>query len=198
MTNTQTASPRGSGNAHGGAAPLTRPAVQIAYFVPNIREAAARMSATFGAGPFHIIERIKLAKGEHRGRDCLFVHSSAYGQWGNVMMELVQQDEEGPSPFRDMYRPGEQGLHHVATFVDDVQTAIAAYAARGMPLAARAETLTGTEFAFIDATATLGHMIEIYVPNQGLRGFYDFVRESARGWDGTEPVRVLQAAGDSR
>jgi catechol 2,3-dioxygenase-like lactoylglutathione lyase family enzyme len=187
----QTRSPSGDRSTRGATALLTRPAVQIAYFVTDIRAAAARMSATFGAGPFHIIERIELAKGEHRGRDCPFVHSSAYGQWGNVMMELVQQDEEGPSPFRDMYGPGEQGLHHVATFVDDVAAAIAGYADQGMPLAARAETLTGTEFAFIDATASLGHMIEIYVPSPGLQGFYDFVRESARGWDGTDPVRVL-------
>lgn len=191
MSTNQTGKPAADGTATSAAALLSRPAVQIAYFVPDIREAAARMHATFGAGPFHIVERIQLARGEHRGRDCPFVHSSAYGQWGNVMMELVQQDVEGPSPFRDMYGPGEQGLHHVATFVDDVAEAIAAYARHGMPLAARAETLTGTEFAFIDATATLGHMIEIYVPNQGLRGFYDFVRDAASGWDGSDPVRVL-------
>jgi hypothetical protein len=191
MNANQTGNSSESSSATSKAALLSRPAVQIAYFVSDIREAAARMNTTFGAGPFHIIERIQLAKGEHRGRDCPFVHSSAYGQWGNVMMELVQQDEEGPSPFRDMYGPGEQGLHHVATFVDDVGAAIAAYAEHGLPLAARAETLTGTEFAFIDATATLGHMIEIYVPDKGLRGFYDFVRQSAHEWDGADPIRLL-------
>jgi catechol 2,3-dioxygenase-like lactoylglutathione lyase family enzyme len=170
---------------------LLRPAVQIAYFVSDIRAAAARMHAAFGAGPFYIIERIELARGEHRGSDCPFVHSSAYGQWGSVMMELVQQDVEGPSPFRDMYAPGMEGLHHVATFVDDVGAAIDHYAAAGMPLAARAWLPSGTEFAFVDARATLGHMIELYVPTPGLLGFYDFIRQAAEGWDGAEPIRVL-------
>jgi len=171
--------------------PLLRPAVQIAYFVTDIREAAARMHRTCGAGPFHIVERITLARGEHRGSDCPFVHSSAYGQWGPVMMELVQQDVEGPSPFRDMYAPGMEGLHHVATFVDDVGEAIEHYAAAGLPLAARAWLPSGTEFAFVDARRLLGHMIEIYVPTPELRGFYDFVRHAADGWDGRDPVRVL-------
>jgi catechol 2,3-dioxygenase-like lactoylglutathione lyase family enzyme len=170
---------------------LLRPAVQIAFFVSDIRAAAARMHAAFGAGPFYIIERIELERGEHRGSDCPFVHSSAYGQWGSVMMELVQQDVEGPSPFRDMYAPGMEGLHHVATFVDDVGTAIDHYAAAGMPLAARAWLPSGTEFAFVDARATLGHMIELYVPTPQLLGFYDFIRQAAEGWDGTDPVRVL-------
>jgi hypothetical protein len=181
---------------HGGDAdatagsPRIRPA-QIAYFVRDIRAAAARMHATFGAGPFFVIERIELAHAEHRGKSCPFVHSSAYGQWGDVMMELVQQDVEGPSPFRDMYAPGEEGLHHVAAFVDDVQQAIDRYAAAGMPLAARAQTRGGVDFAFVDATATLGHMIELYVGDARLRGFYDFVRTSAIDWNGEQPVRSL-------
>jgi catechol 2,3-dioxygenase-like lactoylglutathione lyase family enzyme len=180
--------------AAASAFPLLRPAVQIAYFVTDIRAAAARMHAAVGAGPFFVVDRIELARGEHRGRDCPFVHSSAYGQWGNVMMELVQQDVEGPSPFRDMYAPGAEGLHHVATFVDDVGQAIDHYAAAGLPLAARAWTHSGTEFAFVDATATLGHMIEIYVPTPQLLGFYGFVRDAATGWDGRDPVRVLSGA----
>jgi catechol 2,3-dioxygenase-like lactoylglutathione lyase family enzyme len=170
--------------------PATRP-VQIAYFVRDIRAAAARMHATFGAGPFFVIDRIELAQAEHRGEPCLFVHSSAYGQWGDVMMELVQQDVEGPSPFRDLYAPGEEGLHHVALFVDDVQQAIDHYAAAGMPLATRAQTHGGVEFVFVDATATLGHMIELYVGDARLRGFYDLVRTSAHGWNGEDPVRSL-------
>jgi hypothetical protein len=178
-------------SAPGASAPQVVRPVQIAYFVTDMRAAAARMHAVFGAGPFHVSERIELARAEHRGEPCLFVHSSAYGQWGDVMMELVQQDVEGPSPFRDMFAPGDEGLHHVATFVDDVQPAIDRYAKAGLPLATRAVTRSGVEFAFVDATTTLGHMIELYVASPALRGFYDFVRSSAVGWDGRHPVRPI-------
>ena len=171
---------------------LKDPVVQIAYFVPDSRAAAHEMAQTFGAGPFFFVERIELAWGEHRGKPCSFVHSSAYGQWGDVMMELVQQDEEGPSPFRDMYAPGEQGIHHVATIVESLPDTYRHYDQLGFSLATRAETLTGTEFAFIDATSTLGHMIEIYGKSEGLLGFYQMVRDAAGSWDGKDPVRSVR------
>ncbi len=167
------------------------PLAQTAYFVPDIRRAALDAVRRFGAGPFFILDRIQLSKGVHRGQDCPFVHSSAYGQWGSVMMELVQQDVEGPSPFRDMYAPGESGLHHMATIVESLPAAYAHYQTTGLEVVTIAHTLTGTEFAFIDATDTLGHMIEVYEGSQGLLDFYAMVRGASEGWNGADPIRVL-------
>ena len=163
--------------------------VQVAYFVDDIRAQAKIMARTFGAGPFYVVDNIELQWGEHRGERCDFVHSSAYGQWGDVMMELVQQESEGPSPFRDLYGPGESGLHHVATMVDSLPAAYAHFDAAGIPLATRSMTKTGTEFSFLDATARLGHFIEVYERSDSLLGFYDFIRSQAIDWDGSEPIR---------
>ncbi len=170
---------------------LNFPIVQTAYFVEDSRAAAIAMARRYGAGPFFLIERIELAWGEHRGRPQNFLHTSAYGQWGPVMMELVQQDEEGPSPFRDMFQPGECGLHHVAMMIDSLEDTYRYCADSGLAIAAKAETLTGTEFAFVDTVATLGHMIEIYETSDQLVGFYDFVRSASERWDGSDPVRSL-------
>jgi hypothetical protein len=164
--------------------------VQIAYFVTDIRSSALDMAKNFGAGPFYISSRIELARCEHRGQKQNFVHSSAYGQWGEIMLELVQQDEEGPSPFRDMYGPGEEGIHHGAMFVDSVNSSIARYQHAGFPLATRATTLLGNvEFAFIDTRSSLGHMLEIYEPVEILQSFYKLIKASSVDWDGKDPVR---------
>jgi hypothetical protein len=165
--------------------------VQVAYFVTDVRQAAPAMHALTGAGPFFVVDDIELEWGEHRGKPCKFVHSSAYGQWGDLMMELVQQDSDGPSPFRDLYAPGEEGLHHVACFVDSIDDAIARFANLGYPLAARARATLGTEFAFIDTSEALGHMIEIYVADDKLSGFYEFVKAAAEDWDGDNLLRKL-------
>ncbi len=165
---------------------LSHKPVQVAYFVNDIRATAARMAATVGAGPFYVIENIRLDWCQHRGEPSDFVHSSAYGQWGDSMLELVQQEGEGDSPFRDMYRPGEEGIHHMACFVDSIDETIAEYEQRGIPLAARAMAEQGTEFAFIDTRSLLGHMLEIYVASEALSGFYDLVRTSSEGWNGTD------------
>ena len=42
-----------------------------------------------------------------------------------------------------------------------------------------------------DASATLGHDIEIHVENEGLRDFFEMVRAGADGWDGAEPLRRI-------
>jgi hypothetical protein len=159
---------------------------QIAYFVQDIRKAAAAHHAAFGSGPFVIGEHIALAVSRHRGVDTPVDHSSAYGQWGDLMVEFVQQNNPGPSPFHDMYPQGSgrEGLHHVALFAEDMDAAIADFAARGMTLAYYAETTGGLPFAMIDAVAALGHMIELYPPSPALVGFYDHVRRLAQEWDG--------------
>lgn len=168
------------------------PVRQLAYFVPDVRAAALAHSSAFGSGPFHVLEHIALASSEHRGVARPLDHSSAYGQWGALMVEFVQQNNLGTSAFRDMFPEGSPGgLHHTALFVDDLPAAIARFEADGMPLAQIATTTTGVAFAFIDATAQLGHMLELYEPTEGLAGFYAFVADAARNWDGTEPVRSL-------
>ncbi|MBO6555556.1 MAG: VOC family protein [Pseudomonadales bacterium] len=171
---------------------LPYPVVQIAYFVNDSQASALEMVKRFGAGPFFFVPRIELSAGEVQGKPQKFLHSSAYGQWGNVMMELVQQDEEGPSPFRMMYAPGEEGIHHTAMMVDSMEETYAECEGLGLSIASKAFSLTGTEFAFIDTVQQMGHMIEIYEKDERLLGFYEMIRSASVGWDGSDPVRSLE------
>lgn len=174
---------------------MTLPVRQIAYFVADIRAAAQAHHKTFGSGPFFILDHIPLVRSEHRGVARPLDHSSAYGQWGDVMVEFVQQHNADPSAYHDLYPHGSNrfGLHHLAVFVDKLDQSIADYERDGVPLAQHAETTTGTGFAFVDATATLGHMIELYEPSDGLVGFYAHVAGAAAGWDGQDPLRTLNS-----
>ena len=162
----------------------------MAYFVTDIERSARQMHQQFGAGPFFAAKEIALESCIHRDQACDFVHSSAYGQWGNIMLELVQQDSIGASPFRDMYAPGQEGLHHTAMFVDSIESAVTHYARLDIPLATRAVTKQGkVEFAFLDATKTMGHMLEIYVGSDALTGFYSMVNDASLNWDGRQLLR---------
>lgn len=169
------------------------PVRQLAYFVPDIYEAATAHSQRFGSGPFFVLEHVALTRSEHRGVTRPFDHSSAYGQWGAVMIELVVQHNPDPSAMHDMYPPGSGrfGIHHTALIVDDLAAAIAGFGADGLPLAQLSTTATGTDFAFIDATHRYGHMIELYEPTPTLTGFYAMVAAAADGWDGSDPIRKL-------
>jgi hypothetical protein len=169
------------------------PVRQLAYKVNDVSAAALAHHRKFGSGPFFVLHHVALASSCHRSVERPFDHSSAYGQWGSVMVELVQQHNPDDSALHEMFPfgSGKEGLHHAALFVDDLQGAIARFAGEGATLAQISVTATGTAFAFIDARASFGHMLELYEPNEALTSFYDFVADAARGWDGRDPVREL-------
>jgi hypothetical protein len=166
--------------------------VQVAYDVgdgSDVRTAAARHAARFGAGPFFVNEHIPLASVEHRGEPAVFDHSSAYGQSGGVMVELVRQHRVEPESLRLQLSQRGTGVHHVAYFVDDLDREADRLEELGYPQAMLAATASGRRFAFHDAVAELGHLLEIYELDDGLAGFYAMVADAAAGWDGRDPVR---------
>ena len=175
-----------TGHLHG----LGRPA-QLAYAVPDATAAAIEWAQRFGAGPFFVRRHIPLVDVLHRGRPAIFDHTSAYGQWGEVMVELIEDHGSGPSVVRDVFPPGATGLHHLAFIVDDVDATVRRLLDEGFELAMSARTPGGVEFHFIDAVAALGHMLELYPASERLLAFYAMVADAARDWDGADPVREL-------
>ncbi len=172
---------------------MALPVRQIAYFVGDIERAALAHHAGYGSGPYFIGRHVPLAWSEHRGVRVRHDHSSAYGQWGEIMIEFVEQHGDDPSAFHDLYPAGSGrfGLHHVALGVDDLDRAIFDFAERGQPLVQLSETAGGIRYAFVEGDADCGHMVELYEPGGGIAGFYAMVASAAQDWDGSEPLREL-------
>ena len=166
------------------------PPVQIAYAVPDVDVAAARWVSDFGAGPFFIRRHIEGRNVVYRGAPAVFDHSSAYGQWGSLMVELMQDHGTGPSIVRERYGMNETGLHHMAFAVPNLDAATAHLESLGVELAMGARS-TNTRYHFMDTAATLSHMVELYERSDRLENFYALVRDAAVGWTGENPVRQL-------
>lgn len=171
------------------AVPIGGPVRQIAYFVPDAVEAARNHNRFYGSGPYYVVPKIPLTTCLYYGEPSHFVHTSAYGQWGEVMVEFVQQDSPERSCFTDLYPDGRQGMHHIALIVDDLKQAMEGFEGAGYPAALYAEVTPGQGFAMMDCVAELGHFIELYEPTEALLGVYDLVRSSAQNWDGTDVIR---------
>lgn len=165
--------------------------VQVAYAVPDARIAAQHWVSRFGAGPFFLRSHIPVSDVVYRGRPARFDHSSAYGQWGDIMVELLQDHDTAPSVVRERYATDESGLHHLAFVVDDLDIATTRLGTLGFEVAMTARSST-TRFHFVDAVGELGHMVELYQRSDHLLEFYDMVRASALDWDGSDPVRDLE------
>ncbi len=168
------------------------PPVQVAYAVPDAETAAAEWSRRWRAGPFFVRRHIALTDVVYRGWPATFDHTSAYGQWGSLMVELVQDHGAEPSPVRERYGPDETGLHHLACFVDDLEAALTELSGAGHDTVMTATAGT-TPFAFVDLWASHGHLLELYPGGvASLRAFYAMVAAAADGWDGRDPVRVIE------
>ncbi|WP_380876505.1 glyoxalase [Sphingomonas sp. DBB INV C78] len=171
---------------------IRHPIRQVAYLVNDVRASALAHHRLFGSGPYFVADNIPLRTCLHRGRPAPLDHTSAYGQWGDLMIEFVQQNNEGPSAFRDLYAPGEEGFHHVALIVDDLAETRAQFAADGLAEALYAEMNDGFAFVMVDGVARYGQMIELYEGRPALTGFYAMVRDAAAGFDGSDPVRTIR------
>jgi len=157
--------------------------VQQAYHVADIDAAIARWHELLGIGPFLVRRHIQLEQVRYRGAASTLDISAAHAQAGDVQIELVQQHCDSPSAFRDMFSPEDEGLHHVALFPDDYETMVAHYNHLGHSTATELITGEGRGAAFIDTRAVLGHMVEIYRPNDSLVRFYEQIEEASLNWD---------------
>jgi Glyoxalase/Bleomycin resistance protein/Dioxygenase superfamily len=169
------------------ATPLGR-VVQLAYAVDDVRAAARSFAEELGAGPFFVRRHRPTRSVTHRGGEGAFDHSSAYGQWGTVQVELVEMHDVRPPSLAEAVRRT-SGIHHMAYFVASIDDEQDRLERLGWPSVLLAQTASGLRFAFHDARAQLGHLIEIYEPSDGVLGLYAMVAQAAAGWTGDDPVR---------
>ena len=92
---------------------------QHAYLVEDLERSIHSWSDLFGAGPFIVAPHHKTDKFAFRGTATEADVSYAFGYLGDLMIQLIQQHDDQPSIYRDMYATGEAGFHHVAYLVSD-------------------------------------------------------------------------------
>ena len=105
------------------------------------------------------------------------------------MIELVQDNGEGPSIIRDLYPHQKSGLHHLAYFVNDMDLVSAKLVEEGYVLAMSGQA-GENRFQFFDAISEMGHFLEIYEPIESLKYLYERVRSASINWDGSDPLRI--------
>ena len=170
--------------------------IQIAFVPDDFDAALGHWTAVMGVGPFFVMEQIRLEDARFLGQpsDCTF--TIALAQWGDVQIELIRQDNDAPSIYCGDYWPGGQAMHHVCLLTDDIATARAAVVASGGLVLF--EGKVGADGAVIYADCgpaetrpNAGAIVEILQPASGSEGFFGMIAQAAKGWDGSDPVRVV-------
>lgn len=165
--------------------PVAVPLNHISFHVADIEEAVDTWATKMNAGPFFLLERIKFDYVDAGSESAVFEHSTAFGQWGDIVVELQQLHEVAPTWLRSKF---EVPMNHVAYVVPDGEATSRDLEVRGLPL-----FLTcgfGPITARFHSIPGMAHSIEIHQASDFLDAFFEGLRNSASGWRGERPLRI--------
>jgi catechol 2,3-dioxygenase-like lactoylglutathione lyase family enzyme len=170
---------------------LARPIHHVGFNVADLRAAIDTWVTVYGAGPFYVNEHVAYDESTSSGRPVVWDHSAAFGQWGDLPVELQQTHDLRPEGLaRPFTADGRSAVNHVGITADDPAAESARLESLGFELCMRAR-LGELEFFWHDASEAFGYCIELVTAGPGLDAFFDTVASGARGWDGPDPIRSL-------
>jgi hypothetical protein len=137
------------------------PLFQQAYLVNDLRHSIQRWNALFGAGPFVVTPHHRTERFSYRGTDQEADVSYAFGYLGDMMIQFIEQHDETPSIYREMYARGQEGFHHVATLVHDFAAERQRLLDMGFEIACELYA-NGVDAAYFDTRAETGGYTEIH------------------------------------
>jgi methylmalonyl-CoA/ethylmalonyl-CoA epimerase len=165
-----------------------------AYVVEDIEAAVDRLVEQLGAGPFFLIENVPVENVVSRGEPAEFVHNSAFGACGGGAIELIEARSLSPKRVAQRFAAPRPRIHHIGYAVPSAQVADirGELHERGLSEYLRSQ-LGEVDNTLHDASAVLGHDIEVLIDGDSLREFFGMVGGAAAGWDGSDPLRPVEA-----
>ncbi|MGE0822761.1 MAG: VOC family protein [Candidatus Binatia bacterium] len=170
---------------------------QIAFVVRDLDQALRYWTETLGVGPFFLFRKFIPDNYRYRGEPAPAPHLTlALGFSGGVQVELIQQHDDHPSAYRDFLLSGREGCQHVSSWVTPTEydQTMAAARARGVTVAHEG-VVPGSSIRFVYfATDTSPGGLLYEMADLKESPLYDVmmrIQETARTWDGTDPVREL-------
>jgi len=164
---------------------------QIAWVVDDLDASVQQWQQTARIGPFFVGAHVGgiFTEAVHRGNPFEVDISCAIAQAGPVQIELIKQHGVAPSPYRDVFAEGESGLHHICSFVDDVEAECRNYQQHGFEVVMTGSVAGQTPVAYVDTRPTLGCMTELMGRSDFVEGMYTAAAAAAADWDGSDPIR---------
>ncbi|MFN3218981.1 MAG: VOC family protein [Acidimicrobiales bacterium] len=139
----------------------TYPFFQEAYLVNDIEASVQKWSDLFGAGPFVVTHHHRTDRFDYRGTDHEADVSYAFGYLGDTMIQFIQQHDDTPSIYRDMFDAGQEGFHHVGCLVHDFEAEFERLQGLGFDCATRLYA-DGVDAAYFDTRSVNGCFTEIH------------------------------------
>jgi len=168
---------------------LPGPIRQIGYVVTDLDKALASW-AELGVGPWFVIRSMP-QRVLFRGEPCEITLSLALANSGDLQVELIHQEDDTPSIFTEFLAYGCQGFHQLAYWTEDFDATMQAVHGAGWPVVWSGGEDVGTRFAYVEPPNSPVAIVEIMELTQTTAGMGNFIRYTAAGWDGADPIREM-------
>ena len=173
---------------------LFGPATQNGIVVDDLDLALDWWTRVIGVGPFFRIDNLAneyLFDGDRR-LDTPPAMSIALGFWGDLQIELIHPHGEGETTWRRFLRQRGGGLYHISVWCgDDYEEALARASQAGLKLEAHGRIAGAGRYAYFQTQRPDQPLLEIAEILAPSRALFDLMREAARSFDGSDPVRRL-------
>ncbi|NOX70847.1 MAG: VOC family protein [Gammaproteobacteria bacterium] len=164
--------------------------MQIAYVVDDLDRALEHWTKSMGIGPFFVMEGLEIVDPRYRGQPTDIDITIALGYSGSMCVELIRQNDDGPSVYRELLdRTGCGGFHHWGIGTEQFDEEVARYQSRGYDEVFTGKVAVGDRYAYMDTQEDLGGMIELIKLTPVVRELFGNLEAAATDWDGSDPVR---------
>ncbi|WP_062344040.1 VOC family protein [Novosphingobium sp. CCH12-A3] len=165
--------------------------LELCQVVADLELALEHWTKTIGAGPFFVFDVPVLPGQIYRGAPTEVSMKVAFGFSGGLLIELLQQTNDGASVFKEMLETAGQGYHHVmlrGPYDDN----FARLSARGHAVAFSGQMPSGERFCLFDTQAADGAFIELMELSPAMEESLARMHRAHLAWDGvSDPVRGL-------
>ena len=163
--------------------------IQVAYIVENIEHSMQDFSSRLKVGPWFVSGPFTAAEASYRGQPTNLNVTLAVGFAGHMSFELIEQNNDVPSVYREIVQMRGYGFHHWAIATDAFDAEVEKYLSQGYQAAFTARSSRGYRVAYMDTTRDLPGMVELIELTEALESRYADMYRAATDWDGSDPVR---------
>lgn len=162
---------------------------QVGIVVRDIDKAMHHWAQVCGVGPWFYTEKLPLTSFQYGGEHFDDIHLSiALANSGDIQLELIQQRCDRPSMYRDFLNAGHEGMQHWSSWPENYDDLLDAALQKGYQIGHQGNSPRG-RFVYLAAQDHPGSVIEMAELTPTRSSIFNAVKEAARDWDGTDPIR---------
>jgi hypothetical protein len=167
--------------------------LELCQVVTDMDKALQHWTQVLGAGPFFVFDVPVLPGQVYRGQPTQVSLKVGFGFSGGLLIELLQQTNDGASVFTEMLDAHGEGYHHVMLRIP-YDAGVERLSRHGHEIAFSGAMPGGERFCLFDTRTGNGGYVELMEISPAMEESLSRMHKAHLAWDGvTDPVRSMAA-----